>query len=310
MTKRAYTLGVPTALTIENLTKTFGRRTVLHDVSLAVPAGTLTALLGPNGAGKSTLVGCSTGLVRPTSGTVTVLGQPAFQSANARALVGVMLQNGGLPAQTRPLPYLRYLASMYTQPRNVDQLAERLGITSFAGTTIRRMSGGQRGRVAFAAALLGRPKVVFLDEPTTGLDAASRDEVYAVIREIRDEGCAAVLTTHNMQEAATLADHVAVLNEGQLIAQGKPHELTTQVGRSRTIFTTEPSLPREAVQAILPPEHNVTANDHTLQISGEVSTQLLHALTTLALTHETRIVHLETRKASLEEAVTELTVNQ
>lgn len=297
-----------TALTISALSKKYGQHTALQDVSLAVPAGTLTALLGPNGAGKSTLVNCCTGLIRPTSGQVLVHGKPAFRSAAARAQVGVMLQSGGLPAQTKPLPYLRYLARFYTSSRNVTELADRLGITDFADRTIRRMSGGQRGRVAFAAAILGRPDIVFLDEPTTGLDATSRDEVYSVINEVRAQGCAIVLTTHNMPEASALADYVAVMNHGRLIAEGKPADFTSQFGELNTSFATDPGLSAQEVAAALP--NNLIVTETTggeVTITGQLSTADYHELTGLALARGVHIRHLQTRSASLEEAVSELT---
>jgi ABC-2 type transport system ATP-binding protein len=137
-----------------------------------------------------------------------------------------MLQDGGLPTGVRALELLRHVAAMYATPRPVDELAERLGLHGFARTTVRRLSGGQRQRVALAAAVVGRPDVVFLDEPSAGMDPQSRRAVWDLVRELRADGVAIVLTTHLMDEAADLADHVHVVDHGRVIASGSVRELT------------------------------------------------------------------------------------
>ena len=170
------------ALSIERLVKQFPvrrRRTAagpdavraVDELSLTARHGEITALLGPNGAGKTTTLECAQGLQRPSSGTVRLLGQDPWRAAPAlRARVGVMLQDGGLPQAVRPLELLRHVASLYRAPRDMDELVERLGINGFDRTVVRRLSGGQRQRVALAAALAGDPEVLFLDEPSAGMD--------------------------------------------------------------------------------------------------------------------------------------------
>jgi ABC-2 type transport system ATP-binding protein len=137
-----------------------------------------------------------------------------------------MLQDGGLPGGAKPVRLLRHLASLYATPADVDGLVQRLGIDAFAGTTVRRLSGGQKQRVALAAALVGRPEVVFLDEPTAGLDPHARLDVWDLVRETRDTGCAVVVTTHSFEEAERLADHVVIVDHGRAVAEGSVAEVT------------------------------------------------------------------------------------
>lgn len=199
----------------------------MHDLSWAAPPASVTALLGSNGAGKTSIIEMCEGLRRPDSGSIRVLGTEPWQaSADHRARVGVMLQDGGLPMGTKPIALIRHLASFYTQPADVDELVERLGLPSFNRTSVRRLSGGQRQRVALAAALVGRPEVIFLDEPSAGLDPHARREVWQLVQEERDRGAAVVVTTHSFDEAERLADHVVVMNAGRKVADGSLAEVT------------------------------------------------------------------------------------
>jgi ABC-2 type transport system ATP-binding protein len=188
--------------------------------------GEITAVLGPNGAGKTTTMECLEGLTRPTSGTAEVLGaDPWTAGPGHRARVGVMLQDGGLPNGTKPLRLLRHLAALYADPVPVDDLARGLGIDQFAGTTIRRLSGGQKQRVALACALIGNPEVVFLDEPTAGLDPHARLDVWDLLRTTRERGVAVVVTTHSFEEAERLADRIVIIDAGSVVASGTLDEL-------------------------------------------------------------------------------------
>ena len=186
-------------LSVQALVKRYGATTAVDGLDLVARAGQVTALLGPNGAGKTTTVECCVGLRRADAGRVRVLGvDPATGGADLRARTGVMLQDGGLPTQARPVQLLTHLARLYAQPRDVPRLAARLGIDAFARTPVRRLSGGQRQRVALAAAVVGRPRLVFLDEPSAGLDPQARQTVWDMVRELCDDGVAVVLTTHDM----------------------------------------------------------------------------------------------------------------
>lgn len=155
-----------------------------------------------------------------------------------------MLQDGGLPQSVRPRQLLHHLSHFWSEPADVDALVERLGIDRFLGTTIRRLSGGQRQRVALAAALVGRPEVVFLDEPTAGLDPHARREVHALVREVADAGAATIVTTHSFEEAERLADHVVVIVDGRVAAQGTVAEVAGTQGLEHAYFSLTDGVPR------------------------------------------------------------------
>lgn len=213
------------ALVVDRLTATFGADTVLDRLSLVAPAGRLTAVLGPNGAGKTTLVRCCTGLLRPADGSVTVLGHPAGQ-ARVAARVGLMPQSTGAWSGIRAVELLRYLAGLYAHPHDVDLLVRRCGIEAFAHVPYRRLSGGQQQAVNLAGALIGRPELVFLDEPTAGMDPHARRATWSLLTELRSAGVAIVLTTHAMDEAQALADQVYIIDRGRVVVAGTVAELT------------------------------------------------------------------------------------
>jgi ABC-2 type transport system ATP-binding protein len=219
-------------LDVRGLVKSYGGARAVDGLDLQAGRGQVTAILGPNGAGKTTTVEICEGLRTADAGQVQVLGRDIRgAAAELRARVGVMLQDGGLPTGARALTLLRQVAAFYANPHDPDRLAERLGITTYARSTVRRLSGGQRQRLALALAMVGRPELVFLDEPTAGLDPQARLAVWDLIRETRAGGTSIVLTTHAMDEAERLADQVSILSRGRLVASGTPVELTTS-GRS------------------------------------------------------------------------------
>ncbi len=244
------------AVLVHDLVKRYDGRAVVDGVSLTAERGAITAVLGPNGAGKTTTVECCEGLRAPDAGSVRVLGlDPVSEARDLRPRVGVMLQDGGLPTGVRALEMLRHVASMYARPRDVGELTERLGLESFARTTVRRLSGGQRQRLALAAAVVGRPDVVFLDEPSAGMDPQSRHAVWELVRELRADGVAIVLTTHLMDEAEDLADQVYVVDHGRVIAAGATRSLL-EAGADgeadRTVrFEAEPGLDLAGLDAAL-----------------------------------------------------------
>ncbi|WP_426225887.1 ABC transporter ATP-binding protein [Pseudarthrobacter sp. DSP2-3-2b1] len=199
---------------------------VVSGVSLVAERGQVTALLGANGAGKTTTIECAQGLQKRTGGNISLLGQdPGQAGAGLRARVGVMLQDGGLPPSARPIPLLRHIAGMYSRPRSVDDLVQRLGIDEFSRTSVRRLSGGQKQRLALAAALIGNPEVLFLDEPSAGLDPQSRQLVFDLIGELRNAGMGIILTTHLMDDAQRLADYVYIIDAGRNVAEGTVPQL-------------------------------------------------------------------------------------
>ena len=213
------------ALVVDRLSVTLGGHAVLDGLSLSAAAGQLTAVLGPNGAGKTTLIRCCTGLLPADTGTVTVLGQPAGSAATA-ARVGLMPQSTGAWSGIKAIELLHYLAGLYAHPQDVDTLVRRCGIAPFARTPYRRLSGGQQQAVNLAGALIGRPELVFLDEPTAGMDPHARRATWALLEELREAGVAIVLTTHAMDEAQALADQVYIVDAGRVTVAGTVGELT------------------------------------------------------------------------------------
>ena len=215
----------PSALEVDAVCVRFGPRVVLDRLTLRARAGALTAVLGPNGAGKTTLLRCCTGLLRPDAGRVSVLGGPAGRP-DAAARVGLMPQSSGAWSGIKAAELLRYLASLYAHPHDVDALMTRCGITEFAGLAYRRLSGGQQQAVNLAGALIGRPELVFLDEPTAGMDPHARRTTWQLLSDLRTAGVSIVLTTHAMDEAQRLADQVFILDGGRVAVAGTVPELT------------------------------------------------------------------------------------
>ncbi len=307
----------PPAVEISALVKRYNGRAVVSGLDLTAPAGQVTAVLGPNGAGKTTTIECCEGLRVPDAGTVRVLGlDPQRDARSLRPRVGVMLQDGGLPTGVRPLEMLRHLASMYATPLEVDPLAERLGITSFARTTVRRLSGGQRQRLALAAAIIGRPELVFLDEPSAGMDPQSRHAVWDLIRELRSEGVSIVLTTHLMDEAADLADTVVIVDAGAVIAQGSVRELTSAVDDSTLRFSAEPDLDAVSLARALDdgrregPEapHRVQhEGDGDFTVSGSITPATVAALAGWCASHDILVSRLSIGRRTLEDVFLDLT---
>jgi len=239
------------ALEVSGLVKRYDGRTVVDGLSLTAAAGAVTAVLGPNGAGKTTTVECCEGLRRPDAGDVRVLGfDPVRDGARLRPRIGVMLQDGGLPTGARAGEVLAHVAALHASPLDHLALARALGLEPVLRTTVRRLSGGQRQRLALAAAVVGRPELVFLDEPTAGLDPQARLAVWGLVRSLREAGVAVVLTTHLMDEAERLADHVVVVDHGHVVAQGTPAELTR--GADVLQFNGPPGLDLASLRAALP----------------------------------------------------------
>lgn len=234
----------PLAVEVRGLVKRYDGRAVVDGLDLQAAPGRVTAVLGPNGAGKTTTVECCEGLRTPDGGAVRVLGLDPVADARAlRPRVGVMLQDAGLPTGVPALGVLRHVAAMYADPRDVGELADRLGLHPFARTTVRRLSGGQRQRLALATAVVGRPDVVFLDEPSAGMDPQARRAVWDLVAELRADGVAVLLTTHLMDEAEALADEVAVVDHGRVIARGSVPDLLAGADGSTLTFRATPGLP-------------------------------------------------------------------
>ena len=219
------------AITVRGLRKRYGELTVLDGLDLDVPRGQLVALLGPNGAGKTTTVEILEGYRRPDGGDVRVLGlDPQRDGAALRPRVGVMLQQGGITPQGRPRELIRLHARLFANPADPEALLDLLGLRGAADRRYKLLSGGERQRLALALALVGRPELLVLDEPTAGMDPAAKGAVRALIADLRAAGRTILLTTHELADVERLADHVVVIDRGRVLAAGTPSELVAGAG--------------------------------------------------------------------------------
>ena len=265
---------------VADLRMAYGATTAVDGLSLTVARGSITAVLGPNGAGKTTTLETCEGYRKPQSGTVRVLGlDPQAQRRDLLPRIGVMLQSGGAWSGVRAVEMLRHVASLHAHPLDVPMLVQRLGLGSCGRTPYRRLSGGQQQRLALAMAVVGRPELVFVDEPTAGMDPQARRTTWELLDELRRDGVTIVLTTHYMDEAERLADQVHVIDRGRLIASGSPYELTRGTGSSTIrLVVTEPFPPHApaSLQATLGPGTEVRAvSEHSLLITGPADASTL-----------------------------------
>lgn len=215
------------ALVVDNVVKRFGGTTAVDGLSFTARRGQLLALLGPNGAGKTTTIEMCEGFTTPTSGTIRVLDMdPVANPQAVRNRIGIMLQGGGAYASVSVREMLELAAGYNANPHDPQWLMQLLGLEGIANTSYRRLSGGQQQRLSLALAMIGRPELIFLDEPTAGMDAQSRIAVWDIIAAMKRDGVSVVLTTHLMDEAEQLADDVVIIDHGKVVAQGSPSELT------------------------------------------------------------------------------------
>jgi ABC-2 type transport system ATP-binding protein len=215
------------AIEARDMVKHYGSRTVVDGIRLTVAAGELVALLGPNGAGKTTTMECLEGLRRPDGGTARVLGTDPWRAPREhRAGVGVLLQDGGFDIRARPLETLRQYAAFHASPRSPADLLAQVGLDDVAGTPYRRLSGGERQRLGLAVALIGRPAVLMLDEPTAGMDPEARAVTRELISTERARGVAILLTSHDLVDVERLADRVVIIVAGRVVATGTVGDLT------------------------------------------------------------------------------------
>ena len=215
------------AIIVDNFSKSYGSNRVVDHLQFTVQRGEIFALLGPNGAGKTTTVETLEGYRTPDEGSVRILGlDPVRQARALRPRIGVILQQDGLYPALTAREVLRLFAGYYRQPQSVDTLMERVGLTGAAKVRCRRLSGGQKRRLALAVALIGKPELVFMDEPTAGMDPQARLTTWEIIRDLKSNGVTILLTTHLMDEAERLADRVAIIDHGRLIALDTPANLT------------------------------------------------------------------------------------
>ena len=312
---------------ILGLVKRYGSATAVNGLDLRLESGHTLALLGPNGAGKTTTVEACEGFRRPDAGTVRVLGIDPYSGPRAHAdltaRIGVMLQDGGIYPAGRPREVLRLQAALYANPLDPDALLDLLGIAHVANRPFRRLSGGEQQRLSLALALIGRPELVFLDEPTAGLDPHARHTVWDILRDLRTAGVSILLTTHLLDEAEELADHVVIIDRGSVLAAGSPQQLTavsgtagpggagSASGAGEVRFRAPSGLPIDALQTALPEGCTVTeAPSGHYRITGAVDPQALATVTSWCASRGVMPQDLSVDHRSLEDVFLDLTGRQ
>ncbi|MDX6324576.1 MAG: type transport system ATP-binding protein [Nocardioidaceae bacterium] len=261
------------AVAVDGLRMTYGDKVAVDALTLTVDRGTITAVLGPNGAGKTTTLEACEGFRRPQGGTVRVLDlDPVRDHRRLLPRIGVMLQSGGAWSGVRAEEMLGHVAALHAHPLPVPMLVERLGLGSCGRTPYRRLSGGQQQRLSLAMAVVGRPELLFVDEPTAGMDPQARRDTWELLEELRFDGVTTVLTTHYLDEAERLADQVHIIDRGRLIASGSPWDLTRGGGATTVRLVVTQPFPEHApasLQATLgEPTEVHRINDHSLLITG------------------------------------------
>lgn len=260
------------AVEVAGLVMRYGEKTAVDALDLVVERNTITAVLGPNGAGKTTTLETCEGYRRPHQGQVRVLGlDPVADRRTLLPRIGVMLQGSGAWSGVRAMEMLTHIAKLHAHPLDTAMLADRLGLHDCGRTPYRRLSGGQQQRLGLAMAVVGRPEVVFVDEPTAGMDPLARRTTWELLTELRDDGVTVVLTTHYMDEAERLADQIHIIDHGRMIASGTPVELTRGGTATIRLVVTKP-FPDGApasLQAALGPAVEVTPiNEVSLLVTG------------------------------------------
>lgn len=298
------------AIVVERLAKSYGEKVAVRDLSFAVARGEIFALLGPNGAGKTTTVEILEGYRTADGGSVRVLGMdPRRDGARLKPRIGMMLQQDGIYNYLTTREVLDLFAQFYSAPEETDRLLRAVGLTDSAETRCRQLSGGQKRRLSLALALVGRPELVFLDEPTTGMDPQARRATWEMLRDLRNRGATLLLTTHFMDEAERLADRIAIIDHGELLALDTPAGLTREQSTTTTEvrFTAHGAVDLAALQAL--PGARMTRSDApgSFVIETGDAKALLVELTTLLQKSGVTLSELRVGHNSLEDVFLQLT---
>jgi ABC-2 type transport system ATP-binding protein len=294
---------------LRGVTKRYGSTPAVSELDLEVNRAEVLALLGPNGAGKTTTVEMCEGFVRPDAGTVEVLGlDPIADNARVRERIGVMLQGGGGYPAARAAEMLNLVAAYAAKPLDPAWLLDTLGLTDSAKTTYRRLSGGQQQRLALACAIVGRPELVFLDEPTAGMDAHARLVVWELIDGLRRDGVTVVLTTHQLQEAEELADRIVIIDRGSTVASGTPAELMRSGAENQLRFSAPRKLDLRLLLTALPEGYRATeASPGEYLVEGTIDPQVLATVTAWCARQNILATDLRVEQRSLEDVFLDLT---
>ncbi|ANW64615.1 spermidine/putrescine ABC transporter ATP-binding protein [Mycobacterium sp. djl-10] len=299
----------PVPLRLRGVTKRYGAVTAVNGLDLEVQRAEVLALLGPNGAGKTTTVEMCEGFLRPDGGTIEVLGlDPFTDNARLRARIGVMLQGGGGYPAARAGEMVNLVAAYAANPLDPKWLLDTLGLTDAARTTYRRLSGGQQQRLALACALVGRPELVFLDEPTAGMDAHARLVVWELIDGLRRDGVTVVLTTHQLKEAEELADRLIIIDRGKAVAEGTPAELMRSGAEDQLRFTAPRKLDLALLVSALPENYRaVEIAPGEYLVEGHIDPQVLATVTAWCARLNVLATDMRVEQRSLEDVFLDLT---
>jgi ABC-2 type transport system ATP-binding protein len=294
-----------THLKVTGLTKCYGSNTVLSGIDISVAAGEVVCVLGPNGAGKTTLISTILGLVAEDTGEIHVLGERQNGTSRSMALrqqLGVMMQIGNLGANLSVAEQCDLFASYYQNGYSASELINIAGLQEHAKQRFGRLSGGQKQRLLFAMALAGKPKLVFLDEPSLGMDVEARQNLWHQIRTLKQQGVAVILTTHYLEEAEHLADRILVLNNAQIIAQGSPAQLKALTAYK---FIHCRSTMSDSQLKALPGVQKLIRQPNKISLQSVSVEQTLKAL----LTQDSKVKDIEVQPVALEQAFLALTRN-
>jgi ABC-2 type transport system ATP-binding protein len=294
---------------LHGVSKRYGSTLAVNDLDLEVHRAEVLALLGPNGAGKTTTVEMCEGFISPDAGTVEVLGlDPVTDNARVRERIGVMLQGGGGYPAARAGEMLKLVAAYAARPLDPAWLLDTLGLTDAARTTYRRLSGGQQQRLALACAIVGRPELVFLDEPTAGMDAHARLVVWELIDGLRRDGVTVVLTTHQLKEAEELADRIVIIDNGSAVISGTPAQLMHSGAEDQLRFTAPRRLDLALLIAALPEGYHVSERTPgEYLVEGKVDPQVLATVTSWCARLNILTTDLRVEQRSLEDVFLDVT---
>jgi ABC-2 type transport system ATP-binding protein len=291
---------------VRELTKSYDGRVVVDGISFSVEEGEIFAVLGPNGAGKTTTVESIAGLRTPDSGRIEVFGlDPLADRTEVRSRLGVQLQESRFQDRVKVREIVATFASFYPEPLEVEPLLERLGLGGQADTLYSRLSGGQQQRVSIAVALVGRPQAVVLDELTTGLDPQARRETWGLVEDLRNSGVTIVLVTHFMEEAERLADRVALIDEGRLIALDTPRGLVDSVGLEQRLRLSTTATIDDAWLTALPEVTGVTRTNGEIVVTG--SEKMLFSIVSLLASRDIVPDRLHVDQTTLDDAFVAMT---